>query len=59
MSVPQQVKIDDMDRFCEELEHVFHNFSKYHMKILVGEFNAKVGRDFETNNWEREFARNQ
>ena len=29
----------------EELEQVFDNFPKYHMKILLGDFNAKVGRE--------------
>jgi hypothetical protein len=33
------------DRFHEELEHVFDKFPKYHMKILFGDFNAKVGRE--------------
>jgi hypothetical protein len=27
-----------------ELESVFDKFSKYHMKILLGDFNTKVGR---------------
>jgi endonuclease/exonuclease/phosphatase family metal-dependent hydrolase len=31
------------DSFYEELEHVFN--TKYHMKILLGDFNAKVGRE--------------
>jgi hypothetical protein len=31
--------------FYEELEHVFDNLLKYHMKILLGDFNAKVGRE--------------
>jgi hypothetical protein len=46
--------------FCEKLERVFDKFSKYHTKILLGDFNAKKGRKahFQTNNWEREFARN-
>jgi hypothetical protein len=26
------------------MEHVFDKFPKYHMKILLGDFNAKVGR---------------
>jgi hypothetical protein len=30
--------------FYEELERVFDKFPKYHMKILLGDFNAKVGR---------------
>jgi hypothetical protein len=40
-------------RFYEELGHVFDKFPKYHMKILLEDFNAKVGRKaFLTNNWE-------
>jgi len=31
------------DRFYEELEQVFDHFPKYCMKILLGDFNAKVG----------------
>jgi hypothetical protein len=30
------------DRFHEELEQVFDDFPRYHMKILLGDFNAKV-----------------
>jgi endonuclease/exonuclease/phosphatase family metal-dependent hydrolase len=30
--------------FYEELERIFDKFPKYHMKILLGDFNAKVGR---------------
>ena len=34
------------DSFYEELEQVFfYNFPKYHMKILLDYFNAKVGRE--------------
>jgi hypothetical protein len=29
----------------EELEQVFDKFPKYYMKILLGDFNAKVGRE--------------
>jgi len=39
-------KSDDFkDSFYEELEQVFNHFPKYHMKILLGDFNAKVGRE--------------
>jgi exonuclease III len=31
--------------FYEELERVFDKFAKYHMKMLLGDFNAKVGRE--------------
>jgi endonuclease/exonuclease/phosphatase family metal-dependent hydrolase len=33
------------DSFYEELERVFDKFPKYHMKILLGDFNAKVGKE--------------
>jgi hypothetical protein len=36
---------DSRDSFYEELEQVFDNFPWYHMKILLGDFNAKVGRE--------------
>jgi hypothetical protein len=43
---PTEDKADDVkDSFYEELEHVFGKFPKYHMKILLGDFNAKVGTE--------------
>jgi hypothetical protein len=33
------------DRIYEELEKVFYHFPKNHMKILLEEFNAKLGRE--------------
>jgi hypothetical protein len=33
------------DSFYEELEQVFDQFPRYYMKILMGDFNAKVGRE--------------
>jgi hypothetical protein len=33
------------DSFYEELEQVFDQFPRYHMKILLGDFNAKVERE--------------
>jgi exonuclease III len=33
------------DSFYKELEQVFDQFTRYHMKILMGDFNAKVGRE--------------
>jgi len=33
---------DIMDTFHEELKYVFDQFPKYHMKILLGDVNAKV-----------------
>jgi exonuclease III len=39
-------KTDDVkDSFYKELERVFDKFPKYHKKILLGDFNAKVGRE--------------
>jgi exonuclease III len=43
---PTEDKTDDLrSGFYEELERVFDKFPKYHMKILLGDFNAKVGRE--------------
>jgi len=39
------VSDDSKDSFYEELEQVFDHFPRYHMKILLGDFNAKVGRE--------------
>ena len=36
---------ESKDSFYEELEQVFDHFPKYHMKILLGDFNAKVGTE--------------
>ena len=42
---PCEVKSDDLkDSFYEELGKVFYQFPKYHKKIILGDFNAKVGR---------------
>jgi hypothetical protein len=43
---PTEDKDDDIkDCFYEELEEVFYHFPRCHMKILIGDFNAKVGRE--------------
>jgi hypothetical protein len=43
---PTEEKGDDSkDNFYEELEWVFDHFPKYYMKILLGDFNANVGRE--------------
>jgi hypothetical protein len=43
---PTEDKIDDIkDRFYEELEQVFDKLPKYHVNILLGDFNSKVGRE--------------
>jgi hypothetical protein len=40
-----EVKSDDVkDSFCKKLGSVFDQFSRYDMKILLGDFSAKVGR---------------
>jgi endonuclease/exonuclease/phosphatase family metal-dependent hydrolase len=36
---------DIKDRFYEELGRVFDQFPRYDMKILLGDFNAKVSRE--------------
>jgi hypothetical protein len=43
---PTEDKTDDVNNsFYEELERVFDKFPKCHMKILLGDLNAKVGRE--------------
>jgi endonuclease/exonuclease/phosphatase family metal-dependent hydrolase len=46
VQAPTEDKTDDVKgSFYEEMERVFDKFNKYHIKILVGEFNAKIGRE--------------
>jgi len=43
---PSEEKSEELkDRFYEEIEQVLDHFPKYHMKILLGDFNAKVGKE--------------
>jgi hypothetical protein len=43
---PCEDKSDDAkDSFYEKLGHVFDHFPKYDMKILLRDFNVKVGRE--------------
>jgi hypothetical protein len=43
---PSEEKRDDSKvSFNEEFEQVFYNFPKYHTKIVLGDFNAKVGKE--------------
>jgi hypothetical protein len=43
---PTEHKIDDMKhKFYEEQERVFGKFPEYHLKNLLGELSAKVGRE--------------
>jgi exonuclease III len=43
---PTEDKDDDIkESIYEELEQVFDQFPRHHMKILLGDFNAKVGRE--------------
>jgi hypothetical protein len=42
---PTENKDDDIkDRFYKELEQVFDQFPRYHMNILLGDFDLNVGR---------------
>ena len=43
---PSEEKSDESkDSSYEELEQVFVHLPKYHIKIQLGDFNAKVGRE--------------
>jgi exonuclease III len=55
VQAPTDGKDDDIkNSFYEELGEVFDQFLRYHMKILMGDFNAKVGREdiFKKNQWQ-------
>jgi len=41
----EEKSVYSKDSFYEELEQVFDHFPMYHMKILLGVFNAKVERE--------------
>jgi endonuclease/exonuclease/phosphatase family metal-dependent hydrolase len=46
VDTPSEKKSDDSkDSFDEELDQVSHHIPQYHMKILLGDFNAKLGRE--------------
>jgi hypothetical protein len=36
---------DSKDGFQKELEQIFKHFPKYHMRILLGDFKAKVEKE--------------
>jgi hypothetical protein len=43
---PTEDKTDDVnDSFYEELERVFDKFPKSSLEVLLGDFNAKIGRE--------------
>jgi hypothetical protein len=46
VQVPSEDNIEDVkDSFYEELECVFDKFPKYHTRILLGDFDAEVGKE--------------
>jgi len=57
MHAPSEEKNDaSKDSFYDELEQVFYHLPKCHTKILLGDFNAKVGREemYKPKNWEKQ-----
>jgi hypothetical protein len=43
---PTEDETDDMEiSFYDELERILDQFPKYHVEILLGDFNAKLGRE--------------
>jgi hypothetical protein len=50
VNAPCEDTSDDIkESFYEELGRVFDQFPRYDMKILLGVFNAKVGRKISSN----------
>jgi hypothetical protein len=48
---------EERDSFFEELGCVFDQFPRYDMKIILGDFNTKIGRkNLQTNDRKREFT---
>jgi hypothetical protein len=47
---PIENKIDMKGSFYKKLKHVFNKFPIYHMKIFLGDFNAKICSS--QQNWE-------
>jgi hypothetical protein len=46
INAPTEDTTDDVkDSFYEELERVFDTFPKRHTKILLGDFNSKIGSE--------------
>jgi uridine kinase len=46
VQAPSEEKSDDSkDSFYEEMEQDFDHFPQFHLKILLEDFNAKVGRE--------------
>jgi endonuclease/exonuclease/phosphatase family metal-dependent hydrolase len=46
LHAPTEDKADEVKySFYEELERLIDKFPKYHMKILLGDFNANVGKE--------------
>jgi len=43
--VSEETSDDSKDKFYKELEQVFDHFPKYNMKIMLRNFNAKLGRE--------------
>jgi hypothetical protein len=41
----QMINLIAKHSLYEELDRVFDKFPKYHMKIMLGDFNAKVDRE--------------
>jgi hypothetical protein len=41
----EEKSVDSKNSFYEELKRGFDHFPKYHMKILLRDFNAKLGRE--------------
>jgi hypothetical protein len=47
LNAPSEDKSDDViDIFCEDLGRIFDQFPRYDMVMFLGDFNAKIGREY-------------
>jgi len=44
-NIPKYICYDRDETGYRFLDRVFYQFPKYHMKILLGDFSAKLGRE--------------
>ena len=48
----QDIYDDSQESFCKELEQVFDQFPKHHIKILLWEFSATLQRPYNCGRWD-------
>jgi exonuclease III len=50
---PQKIKLEVKYEFYDEVGEVWQKIRKYDVKILIGDMNAKIGKEYEVSNENR------